>query len=841
MKISYYAAGLALLSLALSCTEKEVQEDPKDVTLLATLENGRIWNTGDEVEINGSKYTVAEGGSATVELKVAKAESYCGAYDIGSGSTSGSTLSIDFASVQNHSAGIARPMVASNKMPSLSFKNLLGELKLNVTGDKKIKKVVLSEISGTKLAGTATVSLKFSGMPSIVWDDTASSNVLTYNIGGEGLQLGSSPVPVSMWVPAGTYGGFKITMYDTENGIMLDKAVDVLEIKRGETVSADVVYEPVSEENLTYLQATMETPADKSSFVWKSNMPIYVNGAPVMLRSGEETANGEFGPVANADKYYASTSSASVDGITGSRMRVNIPVKQSFTAGISSVNPAAAASSDNNLAFKYLAGVVSVKVSGPRKISSLELQSAGNDRLAGEGVINLTASDFAFSINANASKSVTVDCGAGVDVSAGQDFNFVIPAGEYADGFVLILSDVNGQQYTVELQGKAVSRNEITSLGSVDWEAGQGDDDSNLSRFGSANSYMVHLAGDYKFRTRKVDNSNITGIAKVDWLWATKVDGSEGNALVSNIKYNSEEGTVSFTASDKKGNVLIAAFNNNDEIVWSWHIWLTDVPATFDFKNNFTGDGQGTTDGYYVMDRNLGATAVEGEASYGLLYQWGRKDPFISATKEEEGYNSSGEREAKPFSTSSENTVCNTAYSQAKWESVECSPAVGSVANATAHPMQFIYGGPDSNQANWLHFSNIDKSWNYEADKSLWRPFQKSVYDPCPPGYQIPRNQSFAVVESRAQRNPGKGITYTTDAGETVWFPFQGYRSAHPTSKGAQSGVAGDDGYFGIWNSELMVAERAHSFTVSWPLVNNKTSDNSWGDGFAVRCVKAYK
>ena len=840
MKISYYAAGLALLSLALSCSEKNIPEETKDVTLLATLENGRVWNTGDEVVINGSKYSVGEGGSSTVELKVEKADSYRGAYDLGNGSISGTTLMLDLAAVQNHSSEVARPMVASNKAPSLSFKNLMGELKLNVTGDKKIKKVVLSEVSGASLSGAASVSLDFSGMPDVNWESGASS-VITYNIGGEGLQLGTSPVPVSIWLPAGVYDGFKLNIYDTENGVMLDKSLEVLEIKRGEAVSADVVYEPVSEENLVYLQAIMETPADQTSFVWKSTVPIYVNGSPVMLNSGEGTAKGEFGPVAAADKYYASTSATSVDGISGTSMRVSIPVKQSFNAGVSSLNPAAAASNDHNLEFKYLAGVASVRVTGPRKVTSIELQSAGNDRLAGTGVINMTASDFAFSINADASKSVVLDCGAGVDIASGVDFNFVISTGEYSDGFVLILSDITGQQYTINLDGKAVSRNSVTSLGSVAWEAGQGDDESNLSRYGSANSYMVHAAGEYKFRTRKVDNSSINGISKVDWLWATKAAGVEGNELVSDISYNSEEGTVSFTASDKKGNVVLAAFNSKNEIVWSWHIWLTDVPATYDFKNNPIFQSGGKTDGFYVMDRNLGATAVEGEASYGLLYQWGRKDPFISATVDELGYNAAGERDPHPFSTSGENTVCNTAYSQAKWESVECNATVGSVANATANPMQFIYGGPDSSQANWLHGSNIENDWKYNSEKSLWRPFQKSVYDPCPPGYQVPKNGTFSVVEAGAQRYPGKGVTYTTDAGETVWFPFQGFRSAHPSDKGAQSDVAGDDGYVAIWNSEMMVAERSYSFTVSWPMVDNRTSDNAWGAGLAVRCVKEYE
>lgn len=35
------------------------------------------------------------------------------------------------------------------------------------------------------------------------------------------------------------------------------------------------------------------------------------------------------------------------------------------------------------------------------------------------------------------------------------------------------------------------------------------------------------------------------------------------------------------------------------------------------------------------MDRNLGATDTKGQESYGLLYQWGRKDPFIGGKANE--------------------------------------------------------------------------------------------------------------------------------------------------------------------------------------------------------------
>ena len=73
------------------------------------------------------------------------------------------------------------------------------------------------------------------------------------------------------------------------------------------------------------------------------------------------------------------------------------------------------------------------------------------------------------------------------------------------------------------------------------------------------------------------------------------------------------DGYISFTASEKKGNALIAAYNNSNEIVWSWYIWMTDQPQEHQYVNR-SGQVVGT-----MMGRNLGATSAtpsDGVATY---------------------------------------------------------------------------------------------------------------------------------------------------------------------------------------------------------------------------------
>ena len=170
----------------------------------------------------------------------------------------------------------------------------------------------------------------------------------------------------------------------------------------------------------------------------------------------------------------------------------------------------------------------------------------------------------------------------------------------------------------------------------------------------------------------------------------------------------------------------------------------------------------------------------------------------------------------------------------------ECTTEIGSVKHAICQPMLFIYGDQVNSQANWLDPANTEEDWKYVTDKSLWRPFSKSNYDPCPPGYQTPRKGVFSKVQNRADRFPNEGVRYTTDAGEETWFPFLGHRCAHPSDIGALRYVAEEDGLVNIWSSELSVNHRAWVFFVSWPLLDNESTDDSWGYGNPVRCVKTY-
>ena len=843
MKKNFYAlaALAAALLLSPSCTDPEPIDNEQSVTVMATLENARQWSAGDEVVINNSKYTITEGGSSTATIEnVAKADYYYAAYDIGNGTIDGTTLTFTVPQMQGTAIDVPQPMVASNGNANLSFKNLLGTLRLNISGQGTIRRAVVS-CPTTPIAGEGSASLDFSGAPIL---DIASdgSRSITVDL-GEGVVL---PAEVELVLPAMSYSGFAVTLYAADDQIMSAKTLSAMDIRRGEVVSAEVEYEPDGEAPI-YLTATLEADATGVANSWTAASTLYVNGTPAQLAGGQGTATGEFGPVSTAEVYYASTSSASVNGLSGQTMRVTIPTTQRYAATLSTLNPAVGKSTTNNIELSYLAGVVSVDVVGPHVLRDITLSGVNNRRLSGSGVVDMSTATSRLSLNADASKDVVVDCGtAGVNIEAGATFRFVIPAEEYADGFTLSMTDSNGQSFSTEIAGCTVTRNGITSLGSVAWESAQGDD-NNLSKLGCANCYMVHMAGEYTFKTRLVDNTPVNNIAKADWLWVSAVEGQQGNALISDIKY--ADGTITFTASEHEGNALIAAFDAEGNIVWSWHIWLTDKPETFDYQNNAVPMSNGQTDGYYCMDRNLGATdatALGGYETFGLYYQWGRKDPFIGDITEERTRDTEvgGWKDVVPaFGNSAQRTVCNSAYTQAAWLSVPSSIEIGSIAYATAHPMTFMYADPTGSKSNWLHKDNLGAEKNnilYDVDKSLWRPFQKSNYDPCPVGYQVPRKAMWvALVSENSVYTQYKGFVNTTELGGQVWYPSAGYRGAHPSDCGSLMSVQNENGFVKLWSSEMEAAESAYCFSFSDPTYYAASGAN-WGYGYNVRCVKAY-
>ncbi|MBR4771560.1 MAG: Ig-like domain-containing protein [Bacteroidales bacterium] len=247
-------------------------------------------------------------------------------------------------------------------------------------------------------------------------------------------------------------------------------------------------------------------------------------------------------------------------------------------------------------------------------------------------------------------------------------------------------------------------------------------DYTDLSATATANSYIVSAAGDYKFRATVRGNgvADLAGISKnisvddimgSELLWATfgTTTAPASNELIRKVGY--ENGYVYFSTGSsgfQEGNAVVAIKDINGTILWSWHIWFTD--------DDLAGTAQTYPGGAVFMDRNLGAldNAVS-PANYGLLYQWGRKDPFLNSSRTESG----------DFSTSTawRPAIKGTTHSM---EDKEQSPFT--MAQVVEKPNSFLfqnsaYGG------KWA--SDIPSGGGLWAEN-------KTIFDPCPPGWKVP-------------------------------------------------------------------------------------------------------
>lgn len=294
---------------------------------------------------------------------------------------------------------------------------------------------------------------------------------------------------------------------------------------------------------------------------------------------------------------------------------------------------------------------------------------------------------------------------------------------------------------------------------------------TDLSAEGYANSYIVEKGGEYCFGTRLVDGSAVDGIVSADWVWST--NDADPSGLVKNVSYS--DGYISFTAGDGKGNALIAAFDADGKILWSWHIWLTEKPALQKLDN-----------GTVFMDRNLGAMSAspeEATLTYGLKYQWGRKDPFFGGPENEDA--------GSVFSMARAATVFNPELAM-DWTAVKRNESNGTVGYGIANPVTFIYTDKTEDGCDWLV---VPDDW-------LWCDEQtgaKTNYDPCPAGYTVAPDGAWEGCGYwNVDDDPvNGGRVHTTETGETFWWPLSGHRWGD--SDAGMLGYVGVNGTGTIW------------------------------------------
>lgn len=426
---------------------------------------------------------------------------------------------------------------------------------------------------------------------------------------------------------------------------------------------------------------------------------------------------------------------------------------------------------------------------------------------------------------------------------------------------------------------------------------------NNHNRVATANCFLIPPGGsfcfdpfEYRQNGTTIQNETLTdwcsqtaegGIASVKLVWQTRENGDVGDPVAGVVNSDNDHTNIvdilrtdgtpisvsspvtgrgqalvycRVAANTTGGNALIAAFNIKGEILWSWHLWITDYAPDIqgDYtvlepasrrKQKYTGNGASSQ--YPFMDRNLGALegfvelpsdAIAMSRTNGLQYQRARKDPFLSSYTQ----NTLSSVEYDPDSPTPPEGLQNM-YGP------DGLTYIKRLGESTLKSYREAYKTPYTLYSSGSYW-NSAQSWN-----TTWNATLKDVHDPCPAGWRMPSAKNFQALfegswngaqksvytprgvsdkTSFLQAGTGNGYLLTyDDAGHKSYFRLTGYG---PT--------VGRYTYIGT-QGNLLVCEYGStfsfgSFTVASSSilynVTSATSSNFWveRDAHSVRCIQ---
>ena len=304
----------------------------------------------------------------------------------------------------------------------------------------------------------------------------------------------------------------------------------------------------------------------------------------------------------------------------------------------------------------------------------------------------------------------------------------------------------------------------------------------NLSADGTANCYIASTGSSYMLDASVKGNGNAQGDGTSGYIAACGVDIDLSRAAYADLLWEStfvfnrsscaeiiegaplyDNGYIFFSTGSYEGNAVIGLRDSAGNILWSWHIWVCDDTMASSSAN-----------GYEFMDRNLGALNNEPSdvGNRGLLYQWGRKDPFLPSGT---AYGAA-ESEYLPNEQVGDGS--------GKWIYEGQSPqpvntAPGNIPLTVKNPMTF-YGSYSNGVYTWYTAAKNSVSCN----SGLWGDEQvadvkKSIFDPCPVGYRVPPVEAFGNVNLTETEYAAAWTTKDKfgrfwDGGNGDYFPYAG-------------------------------------------------------------------
>lgn len=310
----------------------------------------------------------------------------------------------------------------------------------------------------------------------------------------------------------------------------------------------------------------------------------------------------------------------------------------------------------------------------------------------------------------------------------------------------------------------------------------------------TANCYVVNAAGTYKlplvygnaikngktnstaysggvfkdYKDQMISGPNISGADDAVLVW------SDGFFMFKDIKLSDDKKYLIFTIDSdymQQANGVLAVRDAKGDIMWSWHIWVTErnvyeTIAVKDYTNNNITYGMmpcnlGWVDGkmVYYNQRDLTFTFTQNHSGItremtvqqegakfdykdvgSTYYQWGRKDPLV-ALRNWDAYRFEDYR----------------LHETGKPDYIyRCETGPASLGTSIQHPNVFYTRKNDVTDWNSEHIATL---WNVQDNGGQINSTTstKTIYDPSPRGFKVPVPRTFAIFVN--------GGTSTTEGG----------------------------------------------------------------------------
>lgn len=406
----------------------------------------------------------------------------------------------------------------------------------------------------------------------------------------------------------------------------------------------------------------------------------------------------------------------------------------------------------DSLYFRNICGGFVFKLTGTEVIKAISFVAYAADgteaKISGSFAVDMNSETLEMTPALGSKSSVSVYCGEGIQLKEDEPtaFHLVLPPAVYK-GFKISVVSTDGQFMNITSEKELnIRRANITYAPALEFNDNL--EPIDLSALETANSYIVSESGVYSFNATTIGNG-IVGLSQnagfhtddptispeyVEVLWTDKED------IISDVKLI--DGRVRFIASGVEGNALIAVKDASGVILWSWHIWCTEKPKEQPYA---------TSSGIYmVLDRNLGSVRTEAGMDCGLYYQWGRKDPF--------SFN----------------------YHEIVREAVQFT-----IKDAVIKPTVMV-------KNNYGNNSCSSQDWMTPENQILWQSGMKTIYDPCPVGYEVVSENTFRAMTTLPEKFEA-GYNLSLDDNDFAYFPVSNYYTGN--------GYKNEDTYSYSWTS----------------------------------------